>query len=155
MAHTVFIVLHALSGAVAFGCGCLALRRTAWFAAYFWSLLAMVAFVGAAVAVSWTEFDLVTRLLFSGLGLLAAVMIWRAVLARQLVRAGGRHPTSGFVDHVGFTVISLLDAFVVVAVLDLAAPVWAVVAAGVVGGIAGHVAIGRVRRALLSASAAA
>ncbi len=145
MAHDVFIVLHALAGLVAFGCGVRALRHPAWFESYWWSLLAMAAFVGAAVAVSWTELDTASRLIFLGLGALAGLMIWRATVARRLLRAGD-YPSPAATGHVGFTLVGLFDAFVVVGLLDLGAPGWLTVVVALVVAVAGHLLIVRARR---------
>lgn len=141
MAHTVFIVLHALSGVVAFGCGVLALRRTAWFAAYYWAMVVMAVTVAAAVAVTWRDLDSVPRLIFVGLLVLAAVMVLRAELARRLLQRGA-HPSPAVTGHVGFTLVGLADAFLVVTVLNLGAPGWAMLTVGVVVAVVGHIVVG-------------
>jgi hypothetical protein len=51
--------------------------------------------------------------------------------------------------HVGFTLISLFDAFTVVLVLDLGAPGWLVAAAGVLIAVAGSLVLGAIRERLV------
>lgn len=144
MLHTAFIVLHAAAGLIAFVFGVLALRRPAWFDPYLGGLVAMAVFLAAAVARSWLDLDVGTRAVFGGLGVLAAVMLARALAARALVCAGPPHPA--YVGHVGFTLISLFDGFVVVAVLDLGGPGWLAAIAAVAGVLIGHLALGPDRR---------
>lgn len=143
--HSALITLHALAGTVAFGCGVAALRRPGWFAAYYWSMVVMATSVAAAVAVAWAELDTVTRLVFAGLLVLAAVMVSRAELARRLA-VRGNHPSPDAVGHIGFTLVGLADAFLVVTVMNLGAPGGVAVAVAVLVAGAGHVAVGRVRR---------
>lgn len=145
MTHDVLIVLHTVAGLVAFGCGLRALRHRSWFEPYWWSLLGMAVLVAAAVAVAWTGLDTAPRLIFLGLGLLAGVMIWRAQLARRLLRAGD-YPSVAVIGHVGFTLVGLFDAFVVVGLLDLGAPGWLAVVVALVVAVAGHLVIARARR---------
>lgn len=52
--------------------------------------------------------------------------------------------SSRFLDFVGFTLISLFDGFVIVAVLTRGGPVWLAVAAGVLGVVVGRAAMHRV-----------
>ncbi len=146
MLHTAFVVLHALSGLIAFGLGIAALRQAHRFDPFLAALVAMAVFLAAAVARSWTDLDDGTRVVFAGLGVLAAVMLVRAVAARGRIRPAGQPPHPAFVGHLGFVPISLFNGFVVVAVLDLGAPVWVAVAAAVAGVGLGHVALAPERR---------
>ena len=147
MTHTVLIALHALSGAVCFGFGLLALRRgqthrRAALAVYLAALLAMTGFVAAVVALSWAGLGTATRLIYAGLGVLAAVMVGQAIAAWR----GVEQPSAAFVGHVGFTLVSLFDAFVIVSALDLGAPSWLVVVGAVAGAVTGHLLIRRRQR---------
>ena len=54
----------------------------------------------------------------------------------------------------GFTLVALFDAFVVILVLDLGAPGWLVAAAGVLIAVAGHLALRAVRERLIETTAA-
>ncbi len=134
--HPVLIYGHAVGGLVAFGLGCLVLRprkADAVFHAYFVALWAMVLLLVAVVGVDWRELPPVSRLTYSGLTLLAFYTGFRGVQARRLLR----HQTVGwkgdYIAHVGFTLISLFDGFVIVGALDMNAPSWLVGAVGVLG----------------------
>lgn len=153
MLHTVLVVLHAAAGTIAVGCGAAALRRTGWFAGFYWSLLAMGGFVLAAVVVGWPDLDTVTRLVFAALLVLAAAMVWRAELARRL-RRDGRYPTRATVAHIGFSLVGLLDAFLVVTVLNLGATTLVVVGIAIAVALVGHLLVGRAQRRLLVGSPA-
>lgn len=151
VAHSILIAVHALSGAVAFGCGLRALRRASWFAAYYWSMVAMAGFVVAAVAVGWPDLDSAPRIVFAGLLALAAVMLWRAEQARQLLRAG-HYPSPAAVGQIGFTLVALADAFVVVGVIDLGAPAAVVLPAALLVALVGHLLVRRAQRGLAGAA---
>ncbi|MGH3319248.1 MAG: hypothetical protein ACRDN9_03540 [Streptosporangiaceae bacterium] len=141
MLHTTLIALHALSGVIAFLTGCLAVQRRSYFRVYFWSLASLVLSLAAAIAVSWTGLGTPMRALFVAFVALGGYMVWRAVQARRILLTSLAHPTSRYLDHLGFTLVALFDGFAVIAVFDLGAPGWlaAVVGVAVAGG--GHVAI--------------
>ena len=147
MLHTVLIALHALAGVVALVTGAIALRAGQYFDVHLVSLTAMTVFLTFAVVAEWTVLDAGGRALFTVFALLAVVMVVRGVLARRL-RPVGR-PSPGYVEHVGFNLIALLDAFVVIAVLNAGAPIWLVVTSGVVLAVAGHFALRRTKQLLV------
>jgi hypothetical protein len=147
MWHTVLISLHAISGTVALLAGCLAHRGRALFETYLWSLVATIAFLGAAVAEEWTRLDALSRTLFGAFAVLGLLMLWLAFGARRLPA-----PSPRYVDRVGFTVVALFDAFAVIAVLNAGAPVALVVAAGLVVAIAGHFVLRVVKAAVVDTS---
>ena len=143
MAHDVLIWLHATAGVIAFAAGILCLRLTSagswWFRGYLAALVGLVVFMVAVVAVDWLGLDLASRLIYSGLIVLGLYMLWRGWRARTalLVQKASWRPE--YLDHVGFTLISLFDGFVIVAAIDLHLPGWLVAlvaVAGVAGGIA-------------------
>lgn len=146
MLHATFIALHAVSGVVAFIAGWVAFRSGALYQLYLWSLVGMLLFVVLAIGINWSTLDIGTQVLFAALAALGVVMVWRGVLAGRIKPPG----TGGYRDHIGFTLISLADAFVVVAVLDLGGPVWLVLAAAVIVGVAGHFALQYAKRRLAS-----
>jgi hypothetical protein len=143
MWHTVLISLHAIGGTIALLAGCLAHRGRALFRTYLWSLVATIAFLGAAVVEEWSRLDALSRGLFGAFVVLGLVMVWLAFDARRLPA-----PSPLYVDRVGFTVVALFDAFVVIAVLNAGAPVALVVAAGVVVAVAGHFVLRAVKAAV-------
>ncbi|OLF17879.1 hypothetical protein [Actinophytocola xanthii] len=147
MVHDMFVAAHAAAGLLALVTGGLALRRGRLFDVYLGALAGMGVFLVLALAVSWTETDSVARVLFTALAGLAAVMVWRAVLARRdRPSAGG--PSDSYLEHVGFTLVGLSDGFAVVAVLNAGAPLWLVVGTGVGVALAGHFVLRWVKAAL-------
>ncbi len=150
MLHTTLIVLHAVAGLVALVAGGAAVRDGRFFDLYLWSLAGTALFLALAVGAGWAAVDAGGRALFAAFTALAAVMVWRAVLARRIRPAGA--PSAAYVEHVGFTLVALFDAFAVIAVLDAGAPVWLVVATGVVVAVAGHFALRRAKRVLVQPS---
>jgi hypothetical protein len=155
MVHTVLIVLHAATALVCFTAGVLCLRiREATdrrFRVYFWSLVAMLVFVIAAIAVHWGELDTAARAIFAGLTLLGLYMAWRATQAGIRLRRHGQGWQPRYVDDIGFTLISLFDGFVIVTAIDLGAPVWLVILIAVAGVAGGVYAMNRVKARLVEA----
>src|SRR2546430_11536434 len=60
---------------------------------------------------------------------LGAYMVWRAAQARGLWPPSTAEASRESIGHLGFTLVALLDAFVVISVLDLGAPASAAAAA--------------------------
>lgn len=142
MLHTWLIVLHSIAGVASFAAGVASLRLRApgsWrFRVYLGSLAAMLAFVAGAIAVSWGGLGAGERLVFAGLSGLGLYMVWRAGRARIRLARRERGWRQGYLDDVGFTLISLFAGFVMVSAIDLNAPGWLVTTiaiAGIVGGI--------------------
>lgn len=129
--HTVLIYGHAISGFLALGLGLLVFqprftKKSALFSSYYVALWGMVALLVAVVLVDWSQLPPVSRITFGGLTLLALYTGFRGWQARQLLygpdhtRPGGWQKT--YLDHVGFTLISLLEGFVIVGAIDMNAP---------------------------------
>lgn len=139
--HTVLIYGHALGGLVAFGLGCFVLRpglkESAVFRSYFFALWAMVILLVAALGVTWYELPQASRLAYSALGLLALYTGVRGVQARRLLHKQMSGWRGAYIGHVGFTLISLFDGFVIVGALDMNAPGWLVGTIGVLGVVIG------------------
>jgi hypothetical protein len=149
MVHTVLITLHAIAGVVAFALGWLVIRPPAAatstrFRLYLGSMFAMTGFVILSVIVGWGGFGVPERVAFAGLCVLAVFMTWRAWQARVVALGGVATGQHAYIGHVGFTLISLFDGFVIVGAIDLGAPVWLVVAIAVAGVGIGHILINRV-----------
>jgi hypothetical protein len=159
MLHSVLIALHAVAAVACFAAGllCLPLRAPgSWrFRIYGGSLMAMLGFVAASIAVSWADLEVTTRLIFIGLGGLGLYMLWRAGRARARLRRQEPGWQPRYLDDVGFTLISLFEGFVIVGAIDLGLPAWLVVLAAVGGVAAGIQAIKRVKRRLLTTQPAA
>lgn len=150
MWHTLFISAHAGTATVAFVAGVIALRRGWLFGLYLGSLVGMEVFLVGAIAVEWSANDPATRALFAALAALGGVVVWRGLrarLARPPADADG--PSARYFESVGFTLVALADAFVVIAVLNAGAPGWAVAATGIGIAIAGHFVLRHARRRLV------
>lgn len=152
MWHAILIALHATGGSVALVAGVAALRRGTLYAVHLWSLVATILFLALAVGAEWSTLDGVGRVLFVALSALGVFMIARAVLAWP-DRPVGTSPSARYVWHLGFNIVALFDAFTVIAVLDLGAPIWLVVTAAVAVAVAGHFARHAVSRRLVPSSA--
>ncbi len=148
MVHTVLIAAHAAAGLAAFAAGCLALARRSYFTVYLWSLVSLVVFLAAAVAVDWSGLDTASRTLFAALAALGGYMIWRAVQARQLQQVTSLQHRGRHIDHIGFTLVALFDGFVIILALDLGAPAWLAIVIALAGIAAGHTTLGRLKRQL-------
>ncbi|HEV2528795.1 MAG TPA: hypothetical protein VGT61_10140 [Thermomicrobiales bacterium] len=140
------IVLHAVAATVAFGAGLAVIRPprdldSGFVRLWAWSLVAMLVFVAGAIAAHWGDLATVTRAVYLGLLGLGGVMVARAWLAR---RAPDQH--HAWIHHVGFTLIALFDGFVIVAAIDLGAPAWVAVIAGVMGVLVGRWFVDRIGR---------
>lgn len=148
--HAAFILLHAGAGLVALIAGVLAVtgpaaRRRAAFPVYFWSLAGVVAFLSVAVVLAWADLDTPSRVLFPAFIALGLFMILRAVQAGRVLASQGSRPTAAYLDHLGFTIVALFDAFAVIAVLDVSGSGWAAAGCGVLIAGTGHVALRRLK----------
>ncbi|MCV2490863.1 hypothetical protein OF117_16020 [Geodermatophilus sp. YIM 151500] len=148
MWHTLFVILHAGTATLALLAGLVALRAGRAFEVYRWSLVGMTAFLVPALVAGWGGFATAARVVFLALLGLAAVMVHRAVAAGRLLPRDTGGPTGPYLDHVGFTLISLTDGFAVVAVLRAGAPAWLIAVIGIGIAVAGHVALESAKRRL-------
>ena len=114
----------------------------------------MVVFLALAVTAEWSRLDAATRLVFTGFVALGGFMLWHAACARS-IRPASAGPSPRYVEHIGFTLVALLDAFLVVAVLNLGASGWVVAAVGLLVAGAGHFVLRAVRDRLVPTVSAA
>jgi hypothetical protein len=147
--RTGLIAAHAASAVIAFTLGVgLAARRgrhPAQALSYLIALALMAVFVTTAVILDWHALTPAIRGIFTALLALAAYTVWRGYRARGKLAVGGAS-LPGALDDLGFTLIALFTAFVVVLANDLGGPVWLVVALGVLA-----VAVGRRLTGLIKA----
>ena len=92
------------------------------------------------VVVDWGGLGVVKRVAFGGLSVLGVVLLVRSALALRLDRVRGPGWAARFLGHIGFVLISLFDGFCIVTAIDLHLPIWAIIAAAVLGVAAGVVA---------------
>lgn len=140
--YTLLITLHAITASVALVAAVMARRHARWCATYVGALVAMLVFLVLAVGWDWRGRSVVQHAVVAALVALGGVMIAKAEQARR-----ARHdPGSDVTGLVGFGVIGLVDAFVIVALVNAGLPGWLV---GVTGGAiaaAGHAVIHQLRR---------
>lgn len=151
MLHLVLIGLHAAAGVIAFVAGVVAIRGRGLFPLHLWSLVATIVLLISAVASDWNGLDPASAVLFVAFIVLGGFMVWRSVMAGRIRPANGARPSLGYVRHIGFNLVALFDAFMVILVLDLGAPIWLVVVSGVVFAVAGHYVLEAAERRLVPA----
>ena len=140
MWNTLFVTVHATAAVVAFAAGVLSLRSVRFLPAYRISLGVMAAALVPAVLVDWSATDVAARVAFAGLIGLAVAMVVRGELASR------RPWAAAYVEHIGFTLISLAVGFAVVSGIRLGAPGWLVALLGVGIVLVGRSAVGRIGR---------
>jgi len=145
--HNVLIMLHAASATVSFVAGCLlvfSLRHASnqrWFALYWWTLVGLVVFLAGAMLVYWTEYSEIERLVFLGLLALGMYMLYRARSASRLLQVQPNDWKHTYIEHIGFTLISLFEGFIIVAVLNSGGAGWLVALLAILGLLLGRWAI--------------
>ena len=145
MLHLTLILLHAVAALIALGAGIYAwlarveddrLRWALW--VYLAGLVGLTVFVVAAVAAEWADKGAGERAMDGVLFALALYMIWRGARARAELRRLGSGWHRRYMRGIGFTLVALWVGFVIIGVLDLGAPIWLVVVAGVLAVAVGH-----------------
>jgi hypothetical protein len=141
--HSVLIILHAVTATICFFAGCLLLFSPTYltnqriYAVYFLTLVAMTILLAWAIAVYWSEYSDVESIVFPGLLGLALFMLYRGWGAGLVLRTQQKDWKAGSIEHIGFTLISLFEGFIIVAGLDAGLPGWlvgVVAVAGLFGG---------------------
>lgn len=141
MWHTIFVAAHAFTATSALIAGILTVLRSRSFATYLGSLVAMELFLMLAIAVQWPAYNWPERAVFASLAAFGGVVVWQGGRAWQARPVNGVTISVRCYEHLGFTLVALVDAFLVVTVLNAGAPGWAVAATGVVVALAGHLAL--------------
>ena len=150
--HGILILLHAVTATLAFLAGCLLIISPKYFSSrslfylYLWSVVAMALLLTGAIVVYWGEYSDVEQIVFPGLLGLALFMLFRAWGAGVVFAAQQNDWKLGYVEHIGFTLISLLEGFIIVGGLDLGFPGWLVAIVAIMGLFAGRWLIGFAKR---------
>ena len=105
-------------------------------------------------ALDWGGLGGGTRVLFAALLALGCYMIFRGARAGRRLAADTGTRSIAYIDDVGFTIIALLDAFLVIAVLDLGASGYVVTAVALLGAAIGHRTFETYKRSALSSAPA-
>lgn len=150
--HNVLIILHAISATICFFTGCfliLSLKQAAnqqWFNFYWGALVGMVILLAGAILVYWTNYSSLERIIFPGLFVLGIYMLYRARNANLLRKARQNDWTQGYIEHIGFTLISLFEGFIIVSGLNSGVPGWLVALLAILGVLTGRWMIGFAQR---------
>jgi hypothetical protein len=150
--HNILIMLHAAAAAISFFVGCLlifaptSISNQRLFGLYWWSLIGMVVLLIGAMLVYWNEYSDTERIVFPILLGLAMFMLYRAHNASRLLKAQQNDWKLGYIEHIGFTLISLFEGFVIVTVLNAGGPGWLVALLAILGVFAGRSMIGLAQR---------
>ena len=150
MWQTIFLAAHAVTATTALIIGIVTVLRSRLFGTYLGSLVAMETFLVLAVSVQWSAYSWPARAAFGALAALGGVVVWQGLLAWQSRPPDGATLSVRYFEHAGFTLVALVDGFLVVTVLDTGAPGWAVAATGVVVALAGHFALRVGRRWIIT-----
>ena len=116
------------------------------FSLYAWFLIGLVVFLAGAMLVYWRQYSTTERILFPGLFGLGLYMLYRARSARQLLGSRQRNWKQAYIEHIGFTLISLFEGFIIVTGLNSGSPGWLVALFAILGVILGRWAIGFVQQ---------
>lgn len=142
MWHIIFISAHAVTATAALIAGLVAVAQGRLFGVYLGSLVLMEVFLLLAIGAGWSVTDPATRIVFAALAALGAVIVWCGLRARRVrPRAHDAGPSGPYFANLGFTLVALVDAFLVIVVLDLGAPGWALATTGVVVAGIGHIVL--------------
>jgi hypothetical protein len=142
--HDLLISVHAIAAGLCLLAGSIVLYSREYrfdrglFRFYLWSLGGMVVFLAMAMLTEWTVYSGTERVVFTGLLGLGIYMFHRGFNARTLLKTRADGWSEAFVRHIGFTLISLFEGFVIVSALNAQAPVWLVGAIAVVGIVVGR-----------------
>lgn len=146
--HSTFILLHAATATLAFFAGCVLIFSPTYmlnrwlFNLYSLSLVAMALLLAGAIFANWEEYSDVERIVFPGLLGLALFMLFRAWGAGLVSAAQQGKWKLGYVEHIGFTLISLFEGFVIVSALNSGLAGWLVAGIAIAGLLAGRWLIG-------------
>lgn len=142
--HNMLIVLHTLTAVISFTAGSLLLYARGYatnrtmFGLYFWTLAAMAILLAGAIAAYWDEYNDTEQVVYPGLLGLAVFMLFRGWAAGLVLNTQQKGWRLGYVEHVGFTLISLFEGFVIVNGLNAGLPGWLVGVLAVLGLLAGR-----------------
>jgi len=146
--HNTLILLHAVAATLAFCAGSLLIFSAKYlsshwlFQTYLWSLIAMTLLLASAIFVYWNGYSGNERVIFPGLLGLAFFMVFRAWGAGLVSATQPKNWKLGYVEHIGFTLTSLFEGFIIVSGLNAGVPGWLVGVIAVLGLLAGRWIIG-------------
>jgi uncharacterized membrane protein len=146
--HNVLIALHAGTSTISFFAGCFLILFPRYmsnqrlFDLYWWTLVGMVVLLAGAILVYWMEYSGTERIIFPGLFALGIYMLYRGWNANRLLRSQESHWEHAYIKHIGFTLISLFEGFIIVSGLNSGLPGWLVALVAILGVLLGRWSIG-------------
>jgi hypothetical protein len=146
--HNLLIILHAASATISFFAGfflILFLSSGAdgrLFGLYWATLLGMVVLLAGAILVYWVEYSNTERIIFLGLFVLGVYMLYRARSAKHSLKSQQADWKRAYIEHIGFTLISLFEGFVIVSGLTSGFRGWVVGLLAILGVLIGRWLIG-------------
>jgi hypothetical protein len=152
MLHATLITLHATAAVLCFSFGAATLQahatnssRRGLFHYYLIALIAMIVFLAGAILAHVTQLGGTQRAIFLGLFVLSLYMLFRGLQARTELFSPRDDRLGGYVHHIGFTLISLFEGFIIVTAIDLGTPGWLTAGAAVLGVIVGSRVLHRIQ----------
>lgn len=142
--HNIFIVLHTVTAVISFLAGGLLLYSRAYatnrtlFGLYFWTLAAMAILLAGAIIVYWDGYSDTEQVVYPALLVLAVFMLFRGWGAGLVLNTQQKGWKLGYVEHIGFTLISLFEGFIIVSGLNAGLPGWLIAVVAVLGLLAGR-----------------
>lgn len=156
--HSALIILHATTATIAFFAGVLLIvsqtyaTNKAIFRIYLWTLIAMTILLAGAILVYWNEYSDVERIVFPALLGLSIFMVFRGWGAGLVLATLQANWELGYIEHIGFTLISLFEGFIIVSGLNAGFPPWLVTLVAVLGLLVGRWSLGRAKRRVVQSS---
>ena len=154
--HDLIIILHGIVATMSFFAGCFLLfsirqtSRKGMFGVSWWALTGLAVLLAGAILVYWTRYSTVERLIFPALFALSIFMIYRASSARRLLQRQQDNWRHEYIEHIGFTLISLFEGFMIVSGLNSGLPGWLVGLLAILGVLLGRWVIHFAQRRLAS-----
>jgi hypothetical protein len=150
--HNVLIILHTITATISFFAGSLLIFSPKYatnetlFNLYLWPLIGMGLLLAGALFVNWENYSDTERVIFPGLLGLAFFMIFRGWGASLVLHTQQKKWKLGYIEHIGFTLISLFEGFVIVSGLNAGLPGWLVGVIAFLGLLGGRWVIAYARR---------
>lgn len=158
MVRTVLVVIHAAAGVGGLLTGLPSLapprptdNRTWLRRLYIASIAILLTSMVALIAVDWDGLTGGSRVAFSALTVLGAVMAYRLTRAQREASAQAANWQPRYISHVYFTYISLWEGFVILPALNLPFPQLSVPAVAVAVLLIGGALIARYKKRVLTA----
>ena len=142
--RAIFITLHSISATVGFFAGSFLMVSPVYtssqrfFGLYWWTLVGMSVFLAGSILVSWVQYSVIERIVFPGLLALSLYMLYRAWNAKRLLQDQPDTWKHDYLEHIGFTLISLFEGFIIVSGLNAGLPGWSVALIGILGILIGR-----------------